>query len=67
MRDHCAAFAIRLQNEFDFKKGDVIAICLPNTPEFPIAMLGAIEAGLYVTTVNPIYTPGIIYIFFYKL
>lgn len=38
--------------------GDVIAICLSNIPEFPIATLGAIEAGLIVTTMNPIYTVG---------
>ena len=38
--------------------GDVIAVCLPNIPEFPIATLGAIEAGLIVTSMNPIYTAG---------
>lgn len=32
MRDNCAALAIRLRTEFGLKQGDVVAICLPNTP-----------------------------------
>ncbi|XP_046735771.1 4-coumarate--CoA ligase 1-like [Diprion similis] len=39
-----------------FKKGDVIALVLPNLPETAIAFLGSVEAGLTVTTVNPHYT-----------
>lgn len=31
---------------------------LPNIPEYPIALLGSTEAGLVVTTFNPIYTSG---------
>ncbi|KAH8272304.1 hypothetical protein KR018_001562 [Drosophila ironensis] len=56
MRDASAAFAVRLQTQFKLFKPDVVAICLPNLPEYPIASLGAIEAGVTVTTVNPIYT-----------
>lgn len=56
LRDHSAALAIRFQTKFNFHIGDVIAVCLPNIPEYPIATLGAIEAGLIVTTINPIYT-----------
>lgn len=58
LRDASAAFAVRLQTKFKLSKPDVLAICLPNLPEYPIATLGAIEAGLAVTTINPIYTPG---------
>lgn len=58
LRDNSAAFALRLQTKFKLGQGDTIAICLPNLPEYPIATLGAIEAGLTVTTVNPIYTAG---------
>ncbi|KAK5643732.1 hypothetical protein RI129_007577 [Pyrocoelia pectoralis] len=39
-------------------KGDVIAIILPNVPEFPICMLGALQAGIVTTTINPFFTPG---------
>lgn len=58
MRDHSAALAVRLQTQLGLKKGDVVAICLPNIPEFPIAALAAFEAGLVATSVNPIYTSG---------
>lgn len=58
MRDTSAALAVRLQTKFKLNFNDCIAVCLPNIPEFPIAILGAIEAGLLVTTVNPIYTAG---------
>jgi len=33
----------------------VIAFLLPNIPEFPIAFLGCVGAGLTVTTMNPTY------------
>jgi len=36
-------------------KGDVIAMIVPNIPEFPVAFLGAVGAGLTVTTLNPTY------------
>lgn len=36
----------------------MLAICLPNIPEYPIAFLGSVEAGLTITTVNPMYTAG---------
>lgn len=57
LRDHCAALALRLQQKFKLLPGDVVAICLPNIPEYPIALLGTVEAGLVATTVNPQYTP----------
>ncbi|XP_036345246.1 probable 4-coumarate--CoA ligase 3 [Rhagoletis pomonella] len=56
LRDCSAALAVRLQTRFKLAAGSTIAICLPNLPEYPIAALGAVEAGLTVTTVNPIYT-----------
>lgn len=58
LRDHCAALAYRLRTDLNLKPGDVVAISMPNVPEFAIAMLGAIEAGLTVTTVNPNYLAG---------
>ncbi|XP_055911806.1 uncharacterized protein LOC129945881 [Eupeodes corollae] len=56
LRDSSAALAIQLQHKFKLNPRDVLAVCLPNLPEFPIASLGAVEAGLAVTTVNPLYT-----------
>lgn len=39
------------------KPGDVIGLLLPNIPEYIIVSHGAMEAGLTVTFVNPLYTP----------
>lgn len=41
------------------KPGDTIALLLPNIPEYGICVFGALKAGLIVTFVNPLYTPGI--------
>ncbi len=49
-------FASYLQNTLDLKKGDRIAIQLPNVMQFPIAMFGALRAGLIVVNTNPLYT-----------
>ena len=38
-------------------KGDVMAIIMPNSPDYVVTFMGASEAGLVVTTLNPIYTP----------
>ncbi|XP_044255601.1 probable 4-coumarate--CoA ligase 1 [Tribolium madens] len=45
-----------LRKKLNLKEGDVVALLLPNVPEFPIAALGVLHAGLVVTTLNPIYT-----------
>lgn len=51
-----ANFASYLQNEAGLKKGDRIAIQMPNLLQFPIAMFGALRAGLTVVNTNPLYT-----------
>lgn len=58
LRDHSSALAVRLQTQFGLRQKDVVAICLPNIPEFAIAALASFEAGLIATSVNPIYTSG---------
>jgi long-chain acyl-CoA synthetase len=49
------AFAAWLQ-QTGFRKGDRIAIMLPNTLQYPVAMFGALRAGLVVVNTNPLYT-----------
>ena len=49
------AFAAWLQHE-GFCKGDRIAIMLPNTLQYPVALFGALRAGLTVVNTNPLYT-----------
>jgi len=39
------------------KKGDRIAVMVPNIPAFPLAMLGIVRAGAAQVNVNPLYTP----------
>jgi long-chain acyl-CoA synthetase len=53
--DLSKAFAGWLQHE-GFVKGDRIAIMLPNTLQYPIALFGALRAGLIVVNTNPLYT-----------
>lgn len=49
-------FAAYLQHEAGLKKGDRIAIQMPNLLQLPIAMIGALRAGLVVVNTNPLYT-----------
>ena len=49
------AFAAWLQHA-GFGKGDRFAIMLPNTLQYPIALFGALRAGLIVVNTNPLYT-----------
>jgi long-chain acyl-CoA synthetase len=50
------AFGAWLQHRAGLKSGDRIAIMLPNLLQYPIAMFGALRAGLTVVNTNPLYT-----------
>lgn len=50
-------FASYLQTKLGVKKGDRIAVMMPNLLAFPIAFLGIIRAGGVQVNVNPLYTP----------
>jgi len=50
-------FGAWLQKEAGLKKGDRIAIMMPNVLQYPIATFGALRAGLTVVNTNPLYTP----------
>ncbi len=49
-------FAAYLQKDLELKKGDRIAIQMPNLLQFPVAFIGALKAGLTVVNTNPLYT-----------
>lgn len=53
-----ARFANYLLNHTSLKPGDRIAIQLPNLIQHPIAVYGALRAGLIVVNTNPLYTPS---------
>jgi long-chain acyl-CoA synthetase len=50
-------FASFLQNELKLKKGDRIVIQMPNLLQYPVALFGALRAGLVIVNTNPLYTP----------
>ena len=49
------AFALALMR-FGVKKGDRVALLLPNVPQFVIAYYGALKAEAIVVPTNPLYT-----------
>ncbi|HYF93537.1 MAG TPA: long-chain fatty acid--CoA ligase [Symbiobacteriaceae bacterium] len=55
LRDQARRLAAGLQS-MGIKKGDRVALMLPNCPQSIIAYYGALMAGAVVTQVNPMYT-----------
>ena len=53
---YSAAFAAYLQQHTDLVPGDRIAVQMPNVLQYPIAVFGALRAGLIVVNTNPLYT-----------
>ena len=49
-------FGAFLQKVVGLKKGERVAIMLPNLLQYPIALFGALRVGLTVVNVNPMYT-----------
>lgn len=49
-------FASFLQNDLKLVKGDRLALMMPNILQYPVALYGALRAGLTVVNVNPLYT-----------
>lgn len=50
-------FGAYLQNLHGMKKGDRVALMMPNVLPYPVALFGAIRAGFVVVNINPFYTP----------
>ncbi|MDM8349336.1 long-chain-fatty-acid--CoA ligase FadD2 [Pseudomonas sp. sp1636] len=50
------AFASYLQKHTDLQPGERIAVQMPNILQYPIAVFGAMRAGLIVVNTNPLYT-----------
>lgn len=50
-------FAAYLQVECGLKKGDTLAIQMPNCLQYPVALIGGLRAGLKIVNTNPLYTP----------
>lgn len=52
-----AKFAAYLQSQTTLQPGDRIAMQMPNILQYPVALFGALRAGLVVVNTNPLYTP----------
>ena len=53
---HSRHFAAYLQSR-GLEPGDRIALMMPNLLQYPIALFGALRAGLILVNTNPLYTP----------
>lgn len=49
-------FGAYLQHELGLRRGERVAIMLPNLLQYPVALFGALRAGMVVVNVNPLYT-----------
>jgi long-chain acyl-CoA synthetase len=54
--ERSAAFGAFLRRELGLEPGERVAIMLPNLLQYPIALIGALRAGLAAVSVNPLYT-----------
>src|SRR5271170_4799530 len=50
------AFAAWLQKKSGLQAGDRVALMMPNILQYPIALFGALRAGMVVVNTNPLYT-----------
>ncbi len=57
LEERSRAFAAYLQNDLKLKKGDRVALMMPNLLQYPVALFGVLRAGLIAVNVNPLYTP----------
>ena len=48
--------AVYIQKELGLKKGDKVAVMMPNLLQTPVSILGILRAGCVVVNVNPLYT-----------
>jgi len=51
------AFGAWLQHKAGLVRGDRVALMMPNILQYPIALFGALRAGMVVVNTNPLYTP----------
>ena len=49
-------FAGYLTSEAGLARGDRVALMMPNLLQYPVALVGALRAGLVVVNTNPLYT-----------
>ena len=55
--DQCSRYFAAWLQHAGLKRGDRLAIMMPNLLQYPIVLYGALRAGIVVVNVNPLYTP----------
>lgn len=53
---HVDALVWYFQNKSNLKKGDRIALQMPNLLQFPVTIFACLKAGLVIVNTNPLYT-----------
>ena len=53
---HVNALIWFFQNKTNLKKGDKIALQMPNLLQYPVAIFACLKAGLVIVNTNPLYT-----------
>ena len=51
------AFANYLVYDLGLKRGDRVALMMPNILQYPVCLFGLLRAGMIAVNVNPLYTP----------
>jgi len=54
--EHVDALVWYFQNKTNLKKGDKIALQMPNLLQYPIVIFACLKAGLVIVNTNPLYT-----------
>ena len=54
--EYSRRFGAWLQRQAGLRKGDRVALMMPNILQYPIAIIGTLRAGCTVVNVNPLYT-----------
>lgn len=56
LRNRSAELAAYMQNEMGIKKGDSVAIMMPNLLQYPITLFACVQLGAIIVNVNPLFT-----------
>ncbi|MGK0367603.1 MAG: long-chain acyl-CoA synthetase, partial [Thermoproteota archaeon] len=56
LKEMSQKFGSYLQSELGLKKGDRVALMMPNILQYPVALFGILQAGMIAVNVNPLYT-----------
>lgn len=53
-----------LRKILKLQKGDKVAVISKNSPDYMLSIFGIMKSGLVTTSLNPLYTPGKVFLMF---